>query len=301
VTGLVVVHFVAILTAVTSAGNPRFPAPQLAVEANIPFRPYLQMLFLSNPYRFYAPDPGPTNVFWFRLKHQYRDEHGEDVIQWRWVEMPDRSQFANRMPYQRHLSLTMLFDNQRALVTTPLNQAQAALTEEAKLVLSSYVRHAARAYPLRLPDGTEAPVKAVEFYNTYHAVLHPDQIKAGLDTYDLRLYLPNFYGQFTPEGSRIDSPMPLNGKQMWMIQERSISDLAAQILYSDLYPVFRKDQTTDRMEIMEKLGTPTPIRALLMRFPQLKDPDTPQADLKNRIEEFVLSGPKAPVQVKKHD
>lgn len=284
VTALVLFHFTALFTVVTAAGAPNFPPPPLAVKANLPMRMYVHPIFLSNPYRFYAPNPGPTNVFWFRLKHEYKDDKGDNVVQWRWVEMPRRSDYTGRMPYQRHLSVTMLFDNLADLIAPE----QRALSEEGKIVLSSYARRAARIYPLKLNDGTEAPVKAVQFYNVYHGVLEPDQIRNNWDSYDLRLYGPYFYGEFDPEGRRIDSPLTLpDGRQVWATQQRNILDLAVQILSSDLYPVFRKHDRGEWLALMDQMGTPKPIRELLIKYPQLADPDIPATDLKERIEALV--------------
>src|SRR5262245_11840191 len=97
---LILVHFLAILTAVTSASSGPFAAPALAVLANRPFQPYLQLTFLANAYRFYAPDPGAPSVLWFRIQYDDRSV--------RWLELPRRADFVWRIPYERYKSLTNL-------------------------------------------------------------------------------------------------------------------------------------------------------------------------------------------------
>ena len=62
----IVMHFMGILTAVTAAP----PAPWLAnVVWTYFYRPYLEFMYLNNAYHFYAPEPGPAFLFWFRIEY----------------------------------------------------------------------------------------------------------------------------------------------------------------------------------------------------------------------------------------
>src|SRR5262245_37113921 len=100
----IVWHFFAIFLAVTSEGG-RGNSPELCRKiyyqelGKVPAYPYLRFLFLTNAYRFFAPNPGPTALLWFRV--QYDDGSA------RWFELPDADEFVLRMPYQRRLALAL--------------------------------------------------------------------------------------------------------------------------------------------------------------------------------------------------
>src|SRR5262249_39244000 len=60
------VHCLGILIAVMSPPPPSWLS--LGVWTRL-FRPYLQFMYLNNAYHFYAPDPGPAYLIWFRLEY----------------------------------------------------------------------------------------------------------------------------------------------------------------------------------------------------------------------------------------
>src|ERR1700731_1131803 len=91
---LIVLHFAGILIAVTSAGSGRYTAPSLSRRLSIPFRPYLQSLFLGASYRFFAPNPDPTRKLYFRVER----EDGSV----RWVEFPCRKDYSTMFVYFRY-------------------------------------------------------------------------------------------------------------------------------------------------------------------------------------------------------
>ncbi len=103
VSGLIVLHFAAIFSAVLGAA----PGPWIAAQAqHCIFRPYLDFMYLNNAYRFYSPDPGPASQLWFRI--EYRD--GESTLT-RWGKMPDidedgHSAYATRVQVTRRIALT---------------------------------------------------------------------------------------------------------------------------------------------------------------------------------------------------
>ena len=285
ISGLVLAHFFAIFTAVTSAGNANFPAPYIARKLIRLTRPYLQFVFLNNPYRFYAPNPSSANIFWFRIRY------GDGVV--RWVEVPRRSEFAARMPYQRHLSVTLIFDQMALPMPSSEDPNQRALVPEGKIVLASYIRHVARRFGRKNADGTPVPIEDIQFYNVWHGVLEPWMVKRGMGINELPLFAPYYLGTYTADGARVDSVPILNGHEVWLQQTRSISELVANMLASDIYPLFREKPEADRMDLLEEIGAPTPVQELLLKFPELANPDLPETDLRERIERYVLQGQQA--------
>ena len=92
---VILFHLSAILTHVIAGGGP-FVMKQISSW----YRPYLKTMWMDNAYRFYAPDPGSTEVLWYKL--QYEDGST------RWTQVPRREDFYLRMPFQRHMSIALL-------------------------------------------------------------------------------------------------------------------------------------------------------------------------------------------------
>jgi hypothetical protein len=268
---VIVLHFLAVLTAVTSASSPGFPAPELAVRANALVRPYLQLTFLTSPYRFFAPNPGPVNVLWFRLRY------ADGSV--RWVELPRREDFVPRMAYQRHLSVAMLLGQQ----VVPADDGGARLTELGQVYLASYVRHLARTRARPGPGGAAVAVRGVGVYTALHGLLTPAQVRAGWEVVDLRTYQATFLGAYDPDGNRTGGRHPDQAC-------KPISHVAAGILAVDYYPRLRRDAGADPRRLADELGLPAPIRRLLVRFPELLAPGAEKGDLPGRIENLVAAG-----------
>ena len=57
------------------------------------YRPYLNLLYMSNAYHFYSPDPGTSSVLRFAVF--YDDGHYE------WIQVPDKKDCPIGMTYQR--------------------------------------------------------------------------------------------------------------------------------------------------------------------------------------------------------
>lgn len=267
---LILLQAFAILTAVTSAGSGNFPAPSIIVlTKDWVTRPYLQFVFLTNPYRFYAPNPGPTPVLWLRL--QYEDNSI------RWLELPRRKDWSLRMPYQRHLCAVMLFD-QMAFPVSEAEPGVRRLSNEGRIAACSYARYIARKYARTNADGSLNPVREIAMYNVMHQIIEPWMVQQGMDPSDVRLLMPFYVGTFGADGMQLD-------KSTMNLQHRQNSDLVAHILASDIYPLFRAHPDTDRSVLLDEIGAPPAIRALFYRYPQLrKEADMDRADLKNVIE-----------------
>jgi hypothetical protein len=101
---LFVVHFMGIANATLAAP----PAPWLVSQSYLRvFRPYLEFMYLTNAYHFYAPEPGPTSYLWFRLI--YKDAEGNAHGWWYKVPQIDekgRIKHTVALEYQRFLSMT---------------------------------------------------------------------------------------------------------------------------------------------------------------------------------------------------
>lgn len=261
---LVIVHFFAIGTAVTSYSAPQFPAPQLAVAATEPLQPYLQATFLNNAYRFFAPNPGTPTVMWFRI--QYADRS----IRWQEFPGPEHSAWF-RAAYQRELNLSLLLSQQ--LAPDPAHGNKPRFTQLGLTCLASVTRHIAFEQP--------QPVKAVGVYCMQHAGVTPQQVRDGWETSDLRTYQAMFVGAFNPAGERIDELRP-------DVLMQTSSDMVAGVLQADVYPLLRKTQG-DPLLVIRTLNLPTPVAQFLTRHPQLLNPALPAGDIKPLIEKLAAS------------
>ena len=260
---LVVLHLLAILSAVTSYSTVHFRAPALAVWANRPFRPYLQLTQLNNAYRFFAPNPGTPTVLWFRVQHQ------DGSLSW--LEMPRRSNSWPGVAYQRRLTQSLQLAQH--LSADPLDPEQPRLSEFGSIWLASYVRHVAKA-------AGPGQVKTVGIYFVQHAAISPEQARLGWERIDLRTYRATFAGAFRPDGERIDEFRP-------DMVAQPMEYVAAGILDVDVYPLLRRHAGEDPLAVVEPLRLPTPIHRLLTRFPELLDAGKAHGDLTAQIEELV--------------
>jgi hypothetical protein len=270
VTVLLILHFFAILTAVTASSDRDYPAPQVAVWANEPLRPYLQSTLMNNSYRFFAPNPGSPTVLWFRV--QYEDR------QVRWLEAPTPPSSFLRGAYQRRLNLAMQPSQQVGPVAGETGRYR--LTNVGEIYLASYARHVARRHQRIDPGGGQVPVRTVGIYFAQHASRTPAQVREGWESTDLRTYKFIFTGAYRPDGQRVDEFRPF-------LKDQSISSVAAGILEVDLYPLLSGREGAEAASLIDTLSPPAPIRELLTRYPELVDPKRPGGSVKQRIEELL--------------
>jgi len=96
---LIIFHFGGILTAVTSeqTSNGAYSWVSAQIRTRI-YRPYLELIYQTNPYHFYSPDPGPPFLLWFYIEYE------DGTVQK--LEIPRRDDFKTRLEYQRRLGLT---------------------------------------------------------------------------------------------------------------------------------------------------------------------------------------------------
>lgn len=251
---LVCVHFFAILTAVTSSGSGQFGSPYVAVQLNEPFLPYLETLFLRNGYRFFAPNPGPNFVIWFRMTY----EDGRV----RWYEFPQRTDFATPLAYTRMLSVA----NMGAQTSGhPDDPDEIIIEPGTSICLASFARHVA-SDRLAAQDLREAgDLKTVEIYRVAHLYIMPDQIREGWDYTDLRLYQPMYLGAFRPDGSAIDPDSAVYCRTQILVTDMIQNDIAPELLSDSTLGA----TAADIAATLENLGIPEPVRKLVEDNPDI--------------------------------
>jgi hypothetical protein len=226
---LILFHFGGIVTAVANVPPPPGgDAPWLVRQLwSRVYRPYLQFVYLTNAYHFYAPDPGPPCFLWFHV--EYADGSA------RWVKLPDREQdskdpfalqFYRRLPITESTNQLMppasapadvmrrrLTASVRDGIPAPseIEQVMPAVfqhrvpTDYSKRMLTSYARHAAQTFPH--VDG-RTPVSGVKIYRVVHIILAPGDFAAGALVDDPTLYWPYFQGEFDADGNLKDPNDP---------------------------------------------------------------------------------------------
>jgi hypothetical protein len=230
---LIVLHFVGILTAVTSVPPPGGSAPWLTNQLWTRFyRPYLQFMVLNNAYHFYSPEPGPACLLWFHLT--YAD--GSD----RWVQVPNRAETRDplALDYYRRLPITESVNQLAAVPAVPFETARRRVLagafdgipspdeialhlpgvpqyrvpiDNAVRLLQSYARFAARAHSHADPG---VAVTGVKVYRVVHGIIPPGDFARGREPTDPTLYLPYFQGEFDGDGTLKD---PTDPYLYWLI------------------------------------------------------------------------------------
>ena len=91
-------HFGGMFTSFSSIDPPNAIGPYLSKHLwTYVYRPYLQVIYLTNAYHFYSPDPGPPALLWFAV-------HYDDGT-YQWIRIPNREIPMIGMHYQRLLAM----------------------------------------------------------------------------------------------------------------------------------------------------------------------------------------------------
>jgi len=238
-------HFVAVVSAVTSFSTRTAPAPPLAIAVNQLVLPYLTLTNLRNSYRFFAPNPGPAYLLWFRSR-------GADGTV-RWTEWPDPGARWRGMAYQRRLTMAFLLEGH--LTPSSRNAGLIELSPVGQECVAAFARYVARA------DASAGhPVEEVQAYLVAHRMLMPYEVQMGWEPTDLRLYQPIVYlGSYDPRGEpTTGSP----GDPVGVVVPPSL--FASRAIREALASMSRPTQVP-----AGALG-PEPIRELLARLPELR-------------------------------
>jgi hypothetical protein len=221
---LILVHFGGIATSVMSAPPGPWVAGQLGTRF---YYPYLEFMYLTNAYRFYAPEPGAASQVWFRV--EYRDQKTDEIV-WHWLKLPEISDegepnYPLRLQYQRRLAMTENAAQVLAmrtpspkdqedrltaklpapgggLVPVPLHPdskvAQFRFPQPAtKQLIESFARHVLRRPHPSHPDARPLLVK---IYRVHHLIPTPQQLGFGADPRHPTYYLPYYMGEYDPAG-----------------------------------------------------------------------------------------------------
>jgi hypothetical protein len=258
---LVIAHFCAVGSVVTSMPAPSQPAPLVASTLNQVFRPHLEALFLTGTFRFYAPNPGPISLSWFRI------ERADGTAEWVEAPLPEASRWNTA--YQRTLSQSAFLDMQIGRASD--DPARLQLSPLGQICAASFVRYIARYC------GEPETIRTVELFSVHHRPLEPSQIAEGWGVGDLRLYRPCCLGRFDVTGKLVDGGDATTKKKFPAAVPSS--RLAARMCL-DLAKIRSKS-----MSLSVPPEWPRPFQCLIARRPELLDvAGTAEDDLTRRIE-----------------
>lgn len=232
---LIVFHFGGILSAVLSAT----PGSWIASVAYVyVYRSYLEFMYLTNAYHYYAPEPGPAYLLWFRI--EYTKDADKSTTYWHWHKLPDLDddgwpRYAMDLQYQRRIAAAGLAA-QATLVLDPVRLPAIALRHEqenldryragrliiprnpnqqvlqfaeptpiTKLVIASYVRHVAFKFQQEHPEAT---IRNIKVYRIIHYFMGAGELAQGKDPCDPTYYHPYFWGKYDTAGKLVDATDP---------------------------------------------------------------------------------------------
>jgi hypothetical protein len=237
---LVVIHFGGIFVAGFNVppggfGQPPWLTDQLWTRV---YRYYLGYIYMTNANHFYAPDPGPSTLAWFRI--QYADDT------YRWVQLPNKKDTLLPLNYTRSMVIAdstnlgggrppdsifwrrvqerknqgLYFtpdatkdDPHPKAVPIPISEydllypgVNMPIPPEAykepdhysRRLIASYVRYVAKNYP----HDTDASisVKNVKVYRITHRLIRAFEMAQGYSPYDEALLYPYFMGKYDTKG-----------------------------------------------------------------------------------------------------
>ena len=224
---IVVFHLVGIVTAVTVVepgnGTPPWVSQQLMAWV---YRPYLNLVYMTNAYHFYSPEPGTSSVLWFAV--HYSDG------KWEWVKLPDKADCPIGMTYQRLNALPEhsfysngrmpagetdyswenvsrrrqngsrpLYERQPDKKPIPMvvdldtNLQYQYPSEVSQKQIASLARH---IWHLPLARREEFTITSVKVYRLKINVLSPYELSKGKDPFGAVQRMPYFLGEFDKEG-----------------------------------------------------------------------------------------------------
>ena len=151
---LILVHFTAITSAVLA--NP--PGPWVAMQSqHLIFRPYLAFMYLNNAYRFYSPEPGPSQPVVVSHRIQTRQRNPFPLDETSRYRRRGRQQLRD----QRAVHSPACHDRFGFTHLAPaLDDSQ--LQEELQLAPCVEARQEQMPKPLEKPLGFKAPPKSLE-------------------------------------------------------------------------------------------------------------------------------------------
>ncbi|MBU6175204.1 MAG: hypothetical protein KGQ60_15450, partial [Planctomycetes bacterium] len=213
---LIAFHFAAILCAITVVPPPAAPPPFLSVQTYVRWvHSYLIGINLNNGYHFYAPEPGPCALLWYRVQWADGAKH--------WGRIPDHPQMNNHLERRRMGALATVITQGNPLPPDRADQLIDARMKAAekrgipvdpyfpvptqyrepnptcRLLMSSYARFLARHTPH--PTGATVAVTGIKLYSVEYFNPAVEHFQAGREPLDRTLYAPYYMGDFDESGT----------------------------------------------------------------------------------------------------
>ena len=181
---LIAVHVTAVFVAPWSWPP---PTSEMAMQSARFLRPYLNAMFLSHGYRFFAPNPGPSHL----IKYEVEQNSGSTVT----GTLPDVNVHWPRLYYHRHFMISEFVFGE---VSDTLGEVdEEAMSEQEREMLGrrreraqALGRSIANSLMERL-DGRRVRLLLVE-----HAIPPPWDVQGGLALTDASLYEERELGVF---------------------------------------------------------------------------------------------------------
>jgi hypothetical protein len=159
-------------------GSP--PTSPFADEVARPFRAYIAAVDLNHGYRFFAPNPGPSHIFRYRLMF----EDGSTAEGY----FPNRNEHWPRLLYHRYFMLSENLNAVRMLTLSP-DEDEAAGEARFRALGNSYAGQILRA------RGAER----IDWELVRHYQATPEDVLAGRSLLNVTLYEPVGSGTISRE------------------------------------------------------------------------------------------------------
>jgi hypothetical protein len=261
---IILFHLSAIITHVIAGGGP-FVMKQISSW----YRPYLKTMWMDNAYRFYAPDPGSTEVLWYKL--QYEDGST------RWTQVPRREDFYLRMPFQRTMSIALLGsmmiekepvnpkDDSASVASVLVNNQmtyRTILNPQGEIYFRSYARHI--GHKEHLHPATGSPLVSMDCYLVHYNIRTPYQMRTNINMYDPRILDIQFMATFSVDGTMS------NFQQGF--KEKMADDLFIELAQNEILPMLEAnnklpiEQRKSIAQILDEYGVPYPLKQPIVKL-----------------------------------
>ena len=267
---VIVFHFAGICCTVLNVN----PSPWLMsyLSAHC-FQYYLNFVYFTNAYHFYAPEPGPGVMLWFDVRY----DDGSDE----WVKLPVRSHQRWLLNYQRRLSLPENANQAATLPRIPDDILKARALAgtihcipfyygnvpdpaeyrpanySTKFMLETYARHVALTTPH--PTDPTRKVVGVKIYRVVHRMTTAKEVALGVQPDKKWMYQPYFQGEFDSEGNLKNPQDPYLYWLIPIVNTKNPKLSSGQGVELDsLAALHQDDDIVDYLEIHSKLGTILP-------------------------------------------
>lgn len=206
-------HFLGVILAPIAIPWGGQPVPELARALYEPTTPWLNAVLLNQPWRFFAPEPGPISLQLFRIEY----EDGGST----WLEYPRANQYVLRAPaLQRSLAMAMRLE--REIRPSSVSPQALDLTSSGVILAGACARHLARC-----ASEDRRAIRFIQIWVLHHYPQTWEHAQNGGGQDDLRLWSACEIGAFAPDGAMIDTNKPPRAvpipelAALWIMDRRS--------------------------------------------------------------------------------